>query len=427
MFRSILHTVASRVISSVLSFLLIILATNYLGAEGKGEISLFLLNLTILILFSSCVGGPVLVYSVPRIGIRRVIMPSLVWGFVLVSLAAIGLKLLGLQEDFFWSLLLLGLLESVGVLVINVLVGRKFIERANLAQLAQAFILLVTFGALIWLGKSDIESYIWALYAGVGIKILIGIPRLWSELKEENQEVKEEYNWIQDLIFILRLGAVVQLGNLAQLLNYRLAFYYLEYRTGIMGTAYVGIFSTALHIVEAFWLVSRSIATVQYAEISNMEDDVRANETTQKLHRFNLLFILLCIIPIPFIPSSFYAWIFGEGEGFEQIRLVLLWLIPGMIAIPLSTSLSHHFSGLGKPQYNLYSSGLGLIITAAVGFYWIPKMELIGAAQVSSLAYFIVYLVLLAIYIPRPGVLAVNLIPKASDFKEFKKLFNSIR
>ena len=423
MFRNILHTVATRAISAVLSFLLIILVTNFLGAEGKGEISLFLLNLTILILFSQCVGGPALVYTVPEIGLKRSLPPSYFWGIVSVVLISFGLYAFQLQSsDLLLHLVLIGILEVVGTIQTNALIGKKRIARANLAQLAQVAVMLLSFGSLLWLGDVEVVSYIYAMYVAVIVKIIVAFPAVRKEsIREES--VPDSF-W-KDLVFILRYGALSQLGNVAQLLNYRLAFYFLEYRTDALGTVHVGIFSTALHIVEAFWLVSRSIATVQYAEISNLEDKKMAYQTTEKLHRYNFILMLVAVIPILLIPSEVYVWLFGSGQGFEQIRSILLWLIPGLIAIPLSTSFSHHFSGKGKPEYNLYASVMGLLVTAVLGFYWIPRELAIGAAQVSSVAYMVVYFSMYFLYWRMEDQAERRLLPALSDIKEVFRLLRS--
>jgi O-antigen/teichoic acid export membrane protein len=420
MFRNILHTVATRAISAVLSFVLIILVTNFLGAQGKGEISLFLLNLTILILFSQCVGGPALVYTVPEIGLRRSLPPSYLWGIASVLLISFGLFALQLQSgELLIHLILIGILEVIGTIQTNALFGKKRIARSNLAQLAQAAVLLMAFASLLLMGRIEVMSYIYGLYLAVIVKIVIAFPAVKEE--QSSEDVQKVSFW-KDMRFILRFGALGQLGNVAQLLNYRLAFYYLEYRTDAFGTVHVGIFSTALHIVEAMWLVSRSIATVQYAEIANLEDKKLAYRTTERLHRFNFILMAGAIVPVLLIPSELYVWLFGSGQGFEQIRILLIWLIPGLVAIPLSTSFSHHFSGKGKPEYNLYASGLGLVATALLGAYWIPLKTTLGAAQVSSVAYLIVYGVMLSLYMRMEPEAERRLLPKASDIKDVTRL-----
>ena len=79
MFRKSFYTFFNRFFIAILNFLTIIITARYLGAEGRGIISLFMLNLTIIFMIGSFIGGPGLVYLVPRHDASKLLNASYVW------------------------------------------------------------------------------------------------------------------------------------------------------------------------------------------------------------------------------------------------------------------------------------------------------------------------------------------------------------
>src|SRR5688572_7666686 len=83
MFSKILHTFTSRVGIAGLNFLIVILTAQNLGAAGRGEISLFVANIALVLLFTSILGGTGLTYLTPRTNIYQLVLPAYVWSAVM--------------------------------------------------------------------------------------------------------------------------------------------------------------------------------------------------------------------------------------------------------------------------------------------------------------------------------------------------------
>jgi O-antigen/teichoic acid export membrane protein len=96
---------------------------------------------------------------------------------------------------------------------------------------------------------------------------------------------------------------------------------------------------------------------------------------------------------IVFIPSSVYLWFFDLDA--PLLKLVLMWLVPGIIANSCSVIFTHYFSGTGQYVQNVYAAGSALIIGTACGVPLISNIGIEGAAMAASIA-FIVQLVYLA-------------------------------
>src|ERR1035437_8863598 len=82
MFRKIISTIFIRGLLAGLNFILAIITARYLGPVGKGDVSLFMLNLTIVQLVNCFIGGPYLVYLVPRKNIMQLFLLSYTWSLI---------------------------------------------------------------------------------------------------------------------------------------------------------------------------------------------------------------------------------------------------------------------------------------------------------------------------------------------------------
>ena len=93
MIKRILQHFAARVLTAGLSFVVVWLTARYLGAAGRGQISLFFTDVSGLALLAGLVGGSSLIYLVPRRNVWLLLLPAYGWG-TLVSLggaAVVGL------------------------------------------------------------------------------------------------------------------------------------------------------------------------------------------------------------------------------------------------------------------------------------------------------------------------------------------------
>ena len=66
MLRKIIQTIFSKGIISIINFLVVLITARYLGAEGRGQISILFLNVTAILLFNDIIGGSALVYIIPK-------------------------------------------------------------------------------------------------------------------------------------------------------------------------------------------------------------------------------------------------------------------------------------------------------------------------------------------------------------------------
>jgi O-antigen/teichoic acid export membrane protein len=379
MFRKILGTIGTKVMTSVITLLIVVINARFLGAEKVGTINLVIPAIAIVTLVNNFVGGPALVYLLPRTGLMKLFIPSYLWAFVASGIVTAVLGLLHLiPAGFYLHVMFLSLLTSLSSVNFMVLLGQEKIRPYNLISLMQMiFQILVLVGMIFLFHLRDPLAYIIALYVSYGFSFLLGLilvfPSLGRGSFSGSGSVLKE---------IFRYGMIMQAGNIAQLLNYRSSYYFLEY---FFGRAMVGIYSVGVQLSEGIWLVGRSIALVQYARISNEEDRAYAVRLTLDLVKFTCVLTVITMIILLLLPVQVFTFIFGAE--FFPVKMVMYSLAAGILMFSVSIILSPFFSGIGKPQYNTISAVIGLVFTVLFCLLLIPRYGMAGAGIAASVSY----------------------------------------
>lgn len=419
MFRDIVSTFGTKLLSAVLSFVVIVFTTQYLGAAGRGTISILITSITIIFLINNFVGGGTLVYLVPRHNLLQLLIPSYFWAVVLCTITYTVFSLTHIvPADLITDICLLSFIISIFSINLMVFLGKQNIRANNVISLLQIFI-HVTVIAFCFIGidNATISSFILSLYisyiiAGFLSFILLKKYFTLAGLKNSIGVIKE----------LLRNGFWAQCANLSQFFNYRLSYYLLNF---FAGAAFVGVYSVGVSLSEAIWLISNSIALVLYSKISNTKGIEYSREITIILARVSLSATILAVILLVGLPSYVYTFVFGEE--FIEVTKVIFYSSPGIIAIGVSVILSHYFGGLGNYKINAKTSFAGLVVTVVLGVWLIPEYNYVGASITASASYIVTAAGLFIAFVKESKVLISQFIPRYHDFifffKELKKQY----
>lgn len=126
----------------------------------------------------------------------------------------------------------------------------------------------------------------------------------------------------------MHFGSLAQLGNIIQYLNYRFSFFILNEYSGL---AAVGIYSVSVTLVETVWIVSGSIALVEYSKISNIRDNEHARRLAIKLSKGSFLITLFLVSLLLCISPDWFAIIFGRD--FTPVYRVNLVMSEGFVLL----------------------------------------------------------------------------------------------
>ena len=381
MSRIILSTIFIRGFLAILNFLLAILTTQYLGPEGKGDVSLFVLNLTIIQLINNFVGGPYLVYLVPRKNIMHLLIPSYAWGLLVSVTIPLVLFVFNLSDaGSIFHLIIISVMFSMMSINTMIMTGKEEVNKYNLTSLIQIVVLVLAFFIYIdYFGVKNLSSYINALYFSIAISLVVSFVFIIKHFEEISF-----HNIFETFYETIKKGFVVQAGNIAQLFNYRMSFYILD-NFHVGGRKEVGIYSVAVAVAEALWLISQSVALVLYSRISNLNDIHHSRKITVALIKIVFACTIICTGILLLLPSSIFVFVFGNG--FYDVKSVLFPLSFGIVIFSIGIILSSYFVGIGKPQVSVVASAIGLAVTLGGGFILIPKYGMIGAGITASASY----------------------------------------
>ncbi len=422
MLNKIFSTFSVKLAAAICNLLIAIIVSRYLGAIGKGEQSIVLTTISFIIIFVNIAGGASLVYLAPRYKLIHLISLSYVWSlFTAVVFYVILYYSKIAQSNFVGHICLLSVINSFAAINSNILLGKERVNASNWVNLIQPVITLAAlFFFFVFFKKTDVITYIYALYIAYSLSLLWSIVLL---RKSENSSLIPSVSWQATLFAMFSFGFFNQISHVTSFLNARLSYYLLD---KFKSTEQVGIYSNGVSLTEAVWMVSGSMAMVQYARIVNSSDKKYSQQLTADLTKISLLLSLGMITIMVILPSEFYSYVFGKE--FANINHIMLCLAPGVVLFSFSLLIGHYFSGTGKVYINSIASSSGLVVTLLLSFWAIPIWGFYGAAIVTSISYLISSMVVVYFFTKESGMGLTHLLPHWNDILLYVDTFkNSIR
>jgi len=190
----------------------------------------------------------------------------------------------------------------------------------------------------------------------------------------------------------LSYGWRTQLGNMVNILNYRLDHLII----GVLsGPGLVGVYSVATKAAELFRFLPGSVRYVIepiLSEMSRYDSRKLANRWILLLLVGNSLVVAVAFVIGPLlIPFAFDEWSAISVVPF-QILLV------GILAVGANGAISAFNLADGRPELNAYPVIVGLVVTVIADFTLIPIWGVQGAAWASTLSYTVSAAMLLGRY-----------------------------
>lgn len=412
MLKTISGTFASKFFLALLNFGTIILSTRLLGAEGRGEISFFVTNMVLVLLFTGLLGGSSLVYLTPRHNFFRFLIPSYAWAFLLTAGFCYFFRLTDqLPVRDFYFLFFSILLNSWKSTNMMVLLGKEKMKAFNWLALIHS-ILLIAFFLLYYFSFDvlSVESFYWGVVLS---NLLIWLWSFWFLFNlGEKISLRIDGHLIKQLF---AYGGLAQLANIIQFGNYRISYYYLMNIQGD-GAAELGKYSIAVSIAESVWIIGQSLATVQFARLSNLDDASARKKLSLRMFKFNFLLNLFAVLLLLTIPSWLYETVFGGAE-FSMVSTYIVWLAAGIFMLGTSTSISAYFAGKGNYWPAVISSILGGLVTLIACEFFMQDKGVLVAAVGASLSYTVVLLYFLVCFLKEEKLSLAEVLPGIHELK----------
>ena len=411
MVSKILGNFGVRLISAIFNLLIAILVSRYVGAAGKGEQSIVLAMVAIITIFDNMVGGASIVFLASRLNRKNLFLASYLWTILVSVMTYFVLIFVPLvHESYILSVVLLSGISSFVSIHSSILLGKEKLKQFNLLSfLVPGLTLLTLFLQFFFAWNLTPEAYVLALFVAYGCTFLTSILFVRNEWRPE--ESISNAGLMEAFKSLLFYGFQNQLAHVFQLLSFRLSYFFLE---RYCGDAEVGIYSNAVSVIESIWMISTSISLWQYARIANSTNVSYTKRITEQLTKYGLLTAFLALVVLLMIPDAFFTWLFGKE--FHQLNQLMLLLAPGIWVFNYALIIGHYFSGHGRYLVNAVASGVGLIVTFATAYYFIPSYKIFGAAMAASSSYFVTSFIVI-VYFYRDGGKFV-IFPSVQDLSE---------
>ncbi len=386
--KSIL-TIASKTVILLANFLLVIITAQIWGSEGRGEIALIMANIAIIIIFNNITSGGSVAFNASKIKKLELLSTSFL-GTLIISLTGSIVFSLYYGSENFKHLFIISILTSISNSFSNYYLGIKNLKWFNLLNVLNPIsVLIFLFIIYYWFNLTNLNTFFYAYYLGYGVIVLLGFYKTFSTKNIV-------FNFIDKISLknILKYGFNNELSSLFQFLNYRLSYFFIA---EIINLQSLGIFSVAVAVAEAIWIVSKSMSAILYSEILNSKSRSKNIALTIKFAKQNLGFSLILSALVFLIPNSLFIFVFGDS--FADVKTITLYLIPGIIFIATSNIFGHYFAGIGKLNILKNKSYFGFITTLITAFIFIPKYGIIGACLSLNSSYFISSLYLFIMFL----------------------------
>jgi O-antigen/teichoic acid export membrane protein len=416
-FKNIAGTFLTKFSAAGISFLMLILTANLLGAEIRGSIALIILGVTLTSLISQIAGGPAMLYHIAKSGPGSIILFSYLWAVLssfLVSFILCITKLI--PSEFFMPILIISLLQSVGYIHGVILMAEEKIKAYNFITFFQALAQILSFLVLLVItGQKTLDIFLWSLYFSNSVFFLISLALTAGRIK-----LFDFLNLKENLSMMVKNGLYTQMASIMHLLSIRTGYYYLN---KYEDTSAVGIFSTGVSLTESVLLFGSGIAMVLYARVSNSKDSAHSGEMTVMLSKISFLLAVPVLIVMTLIPEGFYSVIFGKD--FSGLKMIIASLSPGIAALSFYMIYSHYFSGMGKFKFNTLASLISFIVTLAGFHFLLPIYGLQAAGWICSAAYVSAFLYYMIVFAKESGEGFKAMLPAPGDYPKYlKQLFN---
>lgn len=377
--RNTILTIFTKFLILILNFILVLFTTRTWGSEGRGEIALIFTNISLIIILSNIFCGSSIAYYTNRFQ-REFLLGISISGAIVISIAGALVYSLIYGFKFFFVLVIISFLMSLTTSISSYWLGKNQMVRYNFFSFLSPLFVLCSLLIIYYLfSKGAIPVYYKAYYAGTLLALITGAVILFRERPFGKPVFSRD-----GLKSILGYGISNEFNYFIQFLNYRLPYYFIA---SILGLGTLGIFSIAISISEAVWIISNSMSTVLFSNVINSSDTARNRKETNLYARQSILISTFILAAGIIVPDSVYTMIFGED--FSGIRKFLLYLSPGIIAIAASNLYGHYFAGIGKLKILRYKSLLGLAVSFILLPFLVKKYELTGACIVLDLSYLV--------------------------------------
>ncbi|MDI1233718.1 MAG: polysaccharide biosynthesis C-terminal domain-containing protein [bacterium] len=366
--KGVVSVFITKVLVAFIGLLTVVVTSRYLGAQGRGTISLFTSSVALVQLFCDFGSSSAIINLSYKINQWKLWLSAAIW-ILIIGLFAYLIAFLVPIEYVFW-VPIVAVLFSVLNLNNMLLMGNRMVVQRNVLLVLQPVLLLIIFTGFVYFEYLINIAYPMAFLLAVSLTFLVSAFFIVPKLKAAASQMLS-FRFEKQ---ILTNGLWVQGGHAIQFLNYRINFFIIVF---FIGNAALGIYNNALVIAESLWILGHSIGQMMHMKILNSDNPIEHRNLTFRMLLLNFSGTMVMLVVLLLIPVSFWEWLFSKEFG--RIKILFFAMSPGILFFSISNILNHFFHAKNQFKFILVVNLVGLFVGITGSFIFIPLYGLVGA------------------------------------------------
>jgi O-antigen/teichoic acid export membrane protein len=177
---------------------------------------------------------------------------------------------------------------------------------------------------------------------------------------------------------VLSSGFLYQASLLMYLFCKRYSYYLLA------DTAEVGLYSSAVSLMESALMITTGISPALLARITNQEDAAKNTDMVLSIGKACLACSLLAVLLVCLLPGQVY--VYALGPGFAGTRRLMVLYAPAVLMAAFSGIISAYFLASGKQSVVLAGNGIGFVLTLITTPWLVKQYHTDGAAYAAIIS-----------------------------------------
>jgi O-antigen/teichoic acid export membrane protein len=392
--RDVILTTGVRLLNIVLGFATSILTARFLGPEGRGHYFFIVTIASTIVQFSNLGLHSSNTYQVAKDkSLLRGLVANSFWISLLGGGGIAGIVALVIQSSN-WStetpLVHLWLASALVPSMLFFMLGNNLLVGINRIDVFNAFQVGSNVLVLLFMGLAGLQG--WGVVGFLGANVLAGCLTaavlLVVLLRYSN---KADGFAFRSKVFsaAFRYAAKVYLASLLAFLVLRSNVFLLK---GLTSVDQVGYFSVATQLADVLGILPTSVALVLFPNLVQSEAHRRWATTLRSTAIVGGFMTVACLIAVvlvePFVKIAF-------GSKFLAAVPILLWMLPGVLFLSMSTVISQYLAAIGFPRLLLGIWLIAFVVVVSSSEVLIPLYSGTGAAMALSVTYSLVFLMVL--------------------------------
>jgi O-antigen/teichoic acid export membrane protein len=393
--RNILETYGTRVVIIAVTFATAVVIARVLGPTGRGFYAVATTLGAIGVQFSNFGLHASNTYYVAK---DRALLPALIGNTLVAILAAcvvtalsgIGFALWPKLSPLHGSLLLLALASvpvSLGyMLAQGLLLGVNEVRAYNQIEFGGKFIALALICLLAVVRSRTVE----VLYGATLFSIMLTF--LWAFLRLRRVSTQPPAPSWTVFRQSIRVGVNAYVIAFFGFLLLRIDLLMVKY---MMGPTEAGYYSISQVLAENTMLFPVVIGMLLFPKLSSIRDREEKFRIANKAVLVTAALMLPAVIVAALAAAPIISLAFGPK--FLPAVAPFVWLMPGSYFLGLETVMVQLLNSEGFPPIIVVAWIVDTIINVAVNFWAIPHYGITGASIVSSVCYFLMFVIISAV------------------------------